>query len=87
MKLSDAIDTQEGVMLRLVKGEKAIKLTFSEHNDISTVFNILFGEFEDLGEPTEERPFRYYKEVHFFERDEELPIKIDIIVNKGNHRA
>ena len=87
MKLSDAIDTQEGVMLRLVKGEKAIKLTFSEHNDVSRAFNFLFGEFEDLGEPTEERPFRYYKEVHFFERDEELPVKIDIIVNKGSHRA
>ena len=84
MTLKQAIDTKEGVMLRLTKGEISFKLTFYEHTDISKVFSCIMGEFVDLGMPTKDRPYRYYKEVYFFETDEELPIKVDFVFSKGN---
>lgn len=90
MKLNDAIDTKEGVLMRLSHVNRpgvACKFTFGERSALTNAFNELLGDFEDLGFPTEERPFRFYKEVFFFEGLDELPIKIDVVVGKKGPKA
>lgn len=90
MKLNDAIDTKEGVLLRLARADNpgtACKFTFSERNAVTDAFTFLLGDFEDLGSPCKQRPYRYFKEVFFFEDADELPIKVDVVFGKKDAEA
>lgn len=65
MTLIQAINEGHTVLIQFVSVKRNAQwgITFNKPSDLAKFFTPIVGTLEDVGEPTPEKPFRFYKAI------------------------